>query len=182
MSFDYPFTLTCSQWVQSLARFKSDGADWRRLIVTANVDHGHDVVLTTGENLADLQFSLHVFDQDPAAIASKPLERGFGVIVYHPPQDGGVDFDGPPAFIGGWFCVAPDSYSALWSQILQGGYASCSMGLSAGPVVSEGPEWIWDTQKQRVLFVTSYNVDFVRKAPITPEAPTPESKKRRLFK
>ena len=116
----YYMRLKPYEWIQSLANYGGTVAEGRRLTAKARIEPGHKLILTSGEDISALNFELHIFDDEPAKINKESLEHGFGLLDYFRPLDGDVEFDSQPAFIGGWFCISPDSYKELWDQIRQG--------------------------------------------------------------
>ena len=152
------------EWIQSLSNYQSIGVEGRRLMVNSKIEAATEINLSSGENLSEFNFNLLIFDDEPSKINNKPLERGFGLLVYYPSQAARDAYGAQDAFVGGWFCIRPKNYDELWNQIRQGGYADCWISLEVGPVVSRDYDWLWDVAKQRALFITTFTIDFKRLA------------------
>jgi len=167
-------------WIQTIANYGNIAIKGQRLIVNAKLEPEQDLILSTGGSLYGLNFNVLILDSNPAEITKKPLERGFGLLIHYPRQGAHAEFEAQDAFIGGWFCIEPKMYGELWKQIRQGDYAECNMSLEAGPFGSNGPEWVWEVDKQRALFITGYTIDFTRKVPMEPTVEE-KPKRRSLF-
>ena len=146
------------EWVQTIDRYPDIKNEGRRLRLKARAEAGHRMLLSSNDELCNLNVDLSIFDLDPATVNEKPLKAGFGLFVYR------EAVAGLAAHIGGWFCLERDSHAELWDQVRQGGYSDCWMNLDVEPVEFNGHEWEWDVAKNLGLFITSVSIDFTRKA------------------
>jgi hypothetical protein len=153
------------EWVQTLDRYPSIKIEGRRLRLRARAEPGQRILLSSNEELSDLNIDLLIFDLDPSRISKEPLEKGFGLFIYREPAHALA------TQIDGWCCLEPESYAELWNQVREGGYTDCRMELAVEPVELNDDEWEWDVIGNFALFITSVSINFTRK-PVSPvEAP-----------
>jgi hypothetical protein len=77
---------------------------------------------------------------------------------------GGIFYVEDQNLVYGWFYLKnPDSYTALWDEVRDGGYFNCSISLlGVGPVRLEAPDtWIWDAKHP--LSIETVSLRFTRK-------------------
>jgi len=123
-----------------------------------------------------LTVELSILIGEPVDAKGKPLEHGIiGDVKFLeiPPSDYDPGID---PFLSGSVYLKPESYSALWDQVREGGYASCEITISIDPEF-EGGEWVWNV-KQR-LTISSVAINFRRK--LTADKPADQAPARRSF-
>lgn len=152
------------EWVQTIDRYSEIKVEGLRLRVKARAEAGHRMLLSSNDELCNLDIDLSIFDRDPIDVNGKPLKTGFGLFIYR------EALSALATHIAGWFCLDRQS-SELWDQVREGGYSDCRMELDVEPVKFNGQEWEWDVAENLGLFITSVSIDFTRK-PVS-EKPRP---------
>jgi hypothetical protein len=146
------------EWVQTIDRYPDIKVEGRRLRLKARVEPDHRLLLSSKEELSNLNVDLLIFGLDPSQVNKEPLKAGFGLFNYR------ESVAALATHIGGWFCLEPESYAELWNQVREGGYSDCRMELVVEPVEFIGVEWEWDVVGNFGLFITSVSIDFTRKS------------------
>ena len=126
-----------------------------------------NLLLSDGTRVQGLNVTLSISNtSQPIRGDEIPLERGIGLLSHRTVYARNT--------IGGWFCLRPPDFAEAWEQIRNGGYSECDIALEIGPVVSNGPDWLWETSNDEVLFIDAARIDFTRK----PAAAVSEEPKR----
>jgi hypothetical protein len=126
--------------------------------------------LSNNAKLTDLTVDLGILVGQPVDARGEALKHGIiGDVHFRevPPRD----------FISACVYLKPDSYSALWDQVRDAGYASCVITVSIDPVKSEGFGWAWDVSQP--LTISSVAFNFAR-SPIA-QRPTDQATPRKSF-
>ena len=138
----------------------------RKLSVTCKPD---EFQLRNGTNLADHSLELAFMEGEPTAADGSPLQSGIGQLFYNIHSD--------EVFVHGWYFSPSYNYSDIWAQVLNGGYAHCSINLTVGPINYHGEDPVWDTDQP--LFVNDATVNFTRRTPTADDQQPP--KRQGLF-
>ena len=101
-----------------------------------------NLVISDGTRVQGQEVTLSISDtSNPIRGDGTPLEHGIGFLLHHSTHN----------TIGGWFCLRPSDFAEAWEQMRNGGYSKCDIELEIGPVVSKGPDWLWQTSNDRAL-------------------------------
>jgi hypothetical protein len=111
--------LTPAEWTQEIRsslKIEHSGRHLRAICKAAY----DELMLSNGSNLRDFSLHLSLLEGEPTAANGSPLERGIGQLFCLNSKASDV----PPndLFFHGWYFLTPDSYSAVWDQVLDGGY------------------------------------------------------------
>ena len=162
-------------WRQEIRDYPTINVEGRYLVASCKAAADADLRLSNNAKLTALGIELSILIGEPVDAKGKPLEHGIGEFRFHgelPPRD---DLLGMDSFLSGLFYLKPDSYSALWDQVREGGYASCEITISVDPVKSEGFGWVWDVGQR--LTISSVALNFTRKPIADKPVPQPASRK-----
>jgi hypothetical protein len=125
-----------------------------------------EFLLSDGTHLTDHLINLAFMEGEPTAADDTPLERGVGQLFFT-----------SSGYVHGWYFSPSRSYSAIWDQVLNGGYADCTIDLHVGPVNYDGGDPVWNISQP--LFIDDATVHFTRKSNTPDDLQRP--KKKGLF-
>jgi hypothetical protein len=90
----------------------------------------HEFLLNNGSNLSGHSLHLAFMEGEPTAANGTPLQRGIGQLFYNTHSD--------EVFVHGWYFSPSDIYSAIWDQVLNGGYTRQGACRTASRLRSSG--------------------------------------------
>jgi len=163
-------------WRQEIRDYPTINVEGRYLVASCKAAADADLRLSNNAKLTDLTVELSILvGEQPLDAYDKPLERGIGEFRFHGEMPSRDDLPGMDPFLSGLFYLKPESYSALWDQVREGGYASCEITISVDPVKSEGFGRAWDVSQQ--LTISSVALNFTRKPIADKPVPQPAPRK-----
>ena len=140
-------------WRQEIRDYPSINVEGRYLVARCKAAAHSDLRLSDDTKLNDLSIELGILAGKPVDARGEALKEGtIGDFRFH------GEF---PPFISAVVFLKPDSYSALWDQVRDGGYAGCVITIYIAPVKSEGSGWLWDVDQRLSISTVAFN--FTRK-------------------
>jgi hypothetical protein len=146
--------LTPLKWFQEISHNPAINVEGRSLKVSCTPTAAPDLLLSNNAKLTDLAAELGILiGEQPIDGHGNPLKQGIGCFYFS-------DARAHP-LLHGWFFLKPDSYTAVWDQVRDGGYVGCNIILNVGPVQNELPPKVWDVSQP--LFILAVSLRFTRK-------------------
>lgn len=144
------------EWVQEIRNYQGINVEGRHLTVYCKASADCNLLLNDRVDLRDLKsIPLVISDGQPTEKELTGLsQKAVGKISYIEDQN----------LVYGWFCLKnPDSYTAVWDQVRDGGYFNCSISLlCVGPVqLGKMDTWIWNANHS--LSIETVSLRFTRK-------------------
>jgi hypothetical protein len=164
-------------WRQEIRYYPTITVEGRYLVASCKTIADSHLRLSNNAKLTDLSVELSILVGQPVDARGEALKDGIigdFQFLESPPSDYDPRMD---PFISACVYLKPDSYSALWDQVRDGGYASCEITISIDPVKSEGFGWAWDVSQR--LAISSVALNFTR-SPIA-QRPADQATPRKSF-